>query len=312
MRNAFAREITRLAEINPDLVLLSGDTGNRLFDNFKAASPNRFLNCGIAEANMISLAAGMALSGLKPVTYAIAPFTTYRCLEQIRVDLCYYNLPVVVVAVGAGLSYVGLGPTHHSCEDIAVLRAMPNLTLLCPADALETGLALEAALKIPGPVYLRLGKKGEPTVHSQPFEFVVGQARTLRQGTDVAIISTGTASHWALQAAEVLTQQHQVSAEVVHMGTLKPLDTACLEQLSQRFNLLVTLEEHSTIGGLGSALAEWLSESRNRPQLLRLGSPDRFFSETGNRSYALQQLDLTPEAISASIEKALNMSNLSD
>lgn len=305
MRNAFARAITRLAQENPELVLLSGDTGNRLFDDFKAAHPSRFLNCGIAEANMISLAAGMAMSGLKPVTYAIAPFTTYRCLEQIRVDLCYYNLPVVIVAVGAGLSYAALGPTHHSCEDLAVLRAMPNLTLLCPADPLETGLALDAAFAHPGPVYLRLGKKGEPAVHPAPFDFQIGIAQRLRAGERVAIVSTGTASHLALQAAERL-QQHQISAEVVHFATIKPLDTACLASLCSQFELLVSLEEHSTIGGLGSALAEWLSSRPQHPPLLRLGTPDRFFSETGNRDYVFSQWDLSPEAIALSVFQALN------
>jgi len=304
MRNAFAREITRLAEAHPELVLLSGDTGNRLFDDFKAAYPSRFLNCGIAEANMISLSAGMAMSGLKPVTYAIAPFTTYRCLEQIRVDLCYYNLPVVIVAVGAGLSYAALGPTHHSCEDLAVLRAMPNLTLLCPADPLETGLALAAALTAPGPVYLRLGKKGEPAVHAAPFDFQIGVAQRLKTGKRVAILSTGTASHLALNAAESLSQHHLIDAEVVHFGTVKPLDTHCLEELNANFELLVSLEEHSTIGGLGSAVAEWLSSRGQHAPLLRLGTPDRFFSETGNRKYVFEQWELSPEAIALNIFQA--------
>lgn len=305
MRNAFAREITRLAQTHPELVLLSGDTGNRLFDDYKSAYPQRFLNCGIAEANMISLAAGMAMSGLKPVTYAIAPFTTYRCLEQIRVDLCYYNLPVVIVAVGAGLSYAALGPTHHSCEDLAVLRAMPNLTLLCPADPLETELALAAAVQQKGPVYLRLGKKGEPAVHAAPFDFQIGAAQRLKAGKRVAILSTGTASHLALQAAESLSQHHLIDAEVVHFATVKPLDTACLEALNAEFELLVSLEEHSTIGGLGSALAEWLSSRAKHAPLLRLGTPDRFFSETGNRSYLLNQWELSPEAIALNIFQAL-------
>lgn len=305
MRNAFAREITRLAQTHPELVLLSGDTGNRLFDDYKSAYPQRFLNCGIAEANMISLAAGMAMSGLKPVTYAIAPFTTYRCLEQIRVDLCYYNLPVVIAAVGAGLSYAALGPTHHSCEDLAVLRAMPNLTLLCPADPLETELALAAAVQQKGPVYLRLGKKGEPAVHATPFDFQIGVAQRLKAGKRVAILSTGTASHLALEAAKSLSQHHLIDAEVVHFATVKPLDTHCLEALNAEFELLVSLEEHSTIGGLGSALAEWLSSRAKHAPLLRLGTPDRFFSETGNRSYLLNQWELSPEAIALNIFQAL-------
>src|SRR6185437_5126918 len=134
MRNAFADELTKLGRADPRVVMLSGDIGNRLFDKFKAACPDRFYNCGVAEANMMGVAAGMAMSGLKPVAYTITPFVTTRCLEQIRVDVCYHNVPVTVVSVGAGMAYASLGPTHHACEDIALLRALPNMKIVCPAD----------------------------------------------------------------------------------------------------------------------------------------------------------------------------------
>src|SRR5712691_8753697 len=162
MRNAFADEITKLGADDTRVVLLSGDIGNKLFDKFKQQAGNRFLNCGVAEANMMSIAAGMALSGLRPVIYTITPFTTTRCFEQIRVDVCYHKAPVIIVGTGSGLSYADLGPTHHSCEDMAILRTRPGMTVLAPADSTELRLALRQALSLGGPVYMRIGKKGEP------------------------------------------------------------------------------------------------------------------------------------------------------
>ena len=158
MRNAFAQEITALAAEDKRIVLLSGDIGNRLFDPYKKQFPDRFYNCGVAEANMTSVAAGMALSGLRPVTYTIAAFNTVRCLEQIRVDVCYQGLPVVIVGVGGGLSYAALNATHHALEDVAFLRILPNMTVICPGDAWEVRAAVRAAIKHNGPVYVRLGK----------------------------------------------------------------------------------------------------------------------------------------------------------
>ena len=159
MRDSFAREMTSLASIRKDLTLLSGDIGNRMFDGFKQVAPDRFLNCGIAEANMMSMAAGMALSGLRPVVYTITPFTTTRCLEQIRVGVAYHQSPVVIVGTGSGLSYSELGPTHHSLEDLAILRSIPGINVLAPADSNELVAQLREALDSPLPTYMRIGKK---------------------------------------------------------------------------------------------------------------------------------------------------------
>ena len=181
MRNAFARELEAIAERDARVMLLSGDIGNRMFDKFKGKFPDRFLNCGVAEQNMMGVAAGLALCGWRPVCYTITPFVTTRCLEQIRVDVCYHQAPVVVVGVGAGLAYAELGATHHACEDIAFLRALPGMTVLCPADPMETGPALRAAMALESPTYLRLGKKGEPNVHEAPPEpFEIGRALPVR------------------------------------------------------------------------------------------------------------------------------------
>src|SRR5262249_37748072 len=155
MRSAFADEVTKIAIEDERVVLLSGDIGNNLFDRFKVANNGRFFNCGVAEANMIGVAAGLALNGLRPIVYTITPFTTTRCLEQIRDDVCYHAVPVIIVGTGAGLSYAELGPTHHSCEDIAILRSLPGMTVLCPCDSVEVRLMLRESLKQDGPIYMR-------------------------------------------------------------------------------------------------------------------------------------------------------------
>ena len=199
MRNAFASEIAALADKDERVVLLMGDIGNRLFNDFRAAHPERFFNCGVAEANMTSMAAGMASCGLRPFTYTITPFATTRCLEQIRVDVCYHHLPVVVVGVGAGLSYASLGATHHACEDIAFLRALPGMIVVCPADPVEVRLAMRAVLAQDQPAYIRMGKKGEPVIHKSEPKFVLGKAlvraagpgRLPARGRDRAAVGPG-------------------------------------------------------------------------------------------------------------------------
>src|SRR4029077_14604576 len=185
MRNAFAAAITALAALDQRIVVLSGDIGNSLFDAFQEQFPGRFFNCGVAEANMTGMAAGMASCGLRPVTYTIKPFVTTRCLGKIRVHVCSHHLPVVIVGVGAGLSYASLGATHHSCEDIAFLRALPNMSVISPADAHEVRGAVRAALRHDGPVYRRIGKKGEPLVHDREPEFSIGKAIVIRPGRRV-------------------------------------------------------------------------------------------------------------------------------
>src|SRR5919202_2801879 len=249
MRNAFADELTRIGEADQRVVLLSGDIGNKLFDPFKAAAPERFFNCGVAEANLMGVAAGLALSGLRPVAYTITPFITTRCLEQIRVDVCYHEAPVTIVAVGAGLAYASLGPTHHACEDIAFLRALPNMTVVCPGDAFEVRAALRAALAHDGPVYIRMGKKGEPRVHDAvPAGFRLGRGLVLREGERVCLLSTGNMLPVAVEAGDRLRESGR-SARVVSLPTVKPLDAALLADCFARFDVVATLEEHSLIGG---------------------------------------------------------------
>lgn len=305
MRNAFAREITACAAENDSLVLLSGDIGNRLFDDFKQVAPQRFYNCGVAEANMTGVAAGMALMGFRPVTYTITPFATVRCLEQIRIDLCYHNLPVIVAGTGSGLSYAELGPTHHSCDDMGILRMLPNITIFAPCDATEVRLAFRAALKLQGPVYLRLGKKGEPVIHEGTPDFAVGRSITVRDGVDLCILATGPIITEALAAAERL-QRAGLSARVESVHTVKPLNDGMLEEFFRTYPLVATVEEHSLAGGLGGSVAEWLADRPHlKGRLLRFGTPDRFFGEVGSQAYFRGICGLTGESIAARIRKAL-------
>jgi transketolase len=306
MRNAFADELTRLGNDDPRVVMLSGDIGNRLFDKFRAAHPSRFLNCGVAEQNMMGLAAGMAMSGLRPIAYTITPFVTTRCLEQIRTDACYHNLPVTVVSVGAGLAYAGLGPTHHACEDIAFLRAIPNMKVICPADPLEVRAALRAVMKQDGPCYIRMGKKGEPNVHKAvPADFAIGKAITIEDGTDVCLLSTGNMLPEAVHAAHVL-KEHGVSARVVSFHTVKPLDAECLTDAFGRFKLVASIEEHSLIGGFGAAVSEWLVDTETRYQaFLRFGTPDAFYKLSGEQEFAREQMGLTGHQIAERVLKKL-------
>jgi transketolase len=305
MRNAFAAEITALADQDERLVLLMGDIGNRLFNDFRDRHPERFFNCGIAEANMTGMAAGMAACGLRPVTYTITPFATTRCLEQIRVDICYHQLPVVIVGVGAGLSYASLGATHQACEDIAFLRALPGMTVVCPADPLEVRLALRSALQHSGPVYLRLGKKGEPGIHSETPDFILGQSILLRQGRDVCLLATGTILPLALEIGQEL-DNNGVSTCVVDFHTVKPLDEDRLRQAFGQFPVVVTLEEHSLLGGLGGAVAEWLADHPHRQaRLLRFGTADHFLHEAGSQEHYRHRFGLSVESLAARIRGAL-------
>ncbi|MEW6303822.1 MAG: transketolase C-terminal domain-containing protein [Verrucomicrobiota bacterium] len=305
MRNAFAKAITALAKQDERIVLLSGDIGNRLFDDFKAACPERFFNCGVAEANMIGMAAGMAMSGLRPVCYTITPFVTYRCLEQIRVDVCYHHVPVMIVGTGAGLSYASLGATHHSCEEMGMLRLLPDMTVLAPADSHEVSAALKAALQQAKPVFMRIGKKGEPQVHQAEPAFQIGKAIVLREGKDACLLSTGTMLPEAMAAAEALGADG-ISTQVVSFHTVKPLDDALLADVFQRCQVVATVEEHSVLGGLGGSVAEWLADHPTvRAKLLRFGTRDEFLHETCEQEEAREHFGLTASAIADRVKSAL-------
>lgn len=297
MRNAFAAEVTELAGQDERLVLLMGDIGNHLFDRYKERYPERFYNCGVAEANMIGVAAGLASSGLHPVCYTITPFATTRCLEQIRVDLCYHRVPVMVVGTGAGLSYASLGATHYSCEDLAMLRVLPEMTVLCPGDPLEVRACVRAAIGVSGPVYMRIGKKGEPSVHETVPDITIGKSLVVRRGSTVCMLNAGNTLPLALEAAAELGRRG-VSTEVASFHTIKPLDEAYLADTFGKFQIVATLEEHSVLGGFGGSVAEWVAERGDaKAEFVRFGTADEFLHVASDQPYARKLYGLTADRI---------------
>jgi transketolase len=258
---------------------------------------------GVAESNMIGVAAGLALGGYRPFVYSIVPFATLRCLEQIRNDVCYNNVPVTIVGVGGGYSYGPNGPTHHALEDIAAMRSLPNMTVVCPADPVEAELAVPAIGSHDGPAYLRLGRAGDPVVHQKPPVFRIGEAITVRRGSDCTLISTGGMLPVALEAAALL--DGEVSCRVVSMHTVKPLDSRTLRECSRETEAFFTVEEHSRIGGLGSAVGEWLAESDLQFPLHSLGTPDSFAHFSGSQEFLRNAQGLSAHDIAGGIRTRL-------
>lgn len=305
MRNFFAHQITELAKCDPRIILLSGDIGNKLFDDFKKVDSARFFNCGIAEGAMMSVAAGMALSGMRPFIYTITPFTTARCFEQIRIDVCYHSAPVVIVGTGSGLSYAELGPTHHSLEDLAILRTLPGMQVLAPCDSLEMQVLMKCAVDSGKPTYIRIGKKGEPDIYEAMPILSIGKASIIKKGARVAILCAGIVMPIALEVSNLVADNLGFSPEVVSLHTIKPLDNCYLVEAVGRFDLLVTVEEHGLIGGLGSAISEWLHSSQATTKLICVGTPDEFMHEVGSQNYARSKYGLNTESIVSKIYSEL-------
>lgn len=259
MRNAFLNTLFDLAERDERIWLVCGDLGYSVLEPFATRYPERYLNIGVAEQNMAGLAAGLAMLGNTVFIYSIANFPIMRCLEQLRNDVCYHNLNVKVVAVGCGLAYGSHGYTHHGVEDLAVMRVLPNMTVIAPGDPVETRLATRAAAALNGPCYLRLGKANEPTVHAEEPAFAIGQAIEVRQGSQVTLISTGGMLETVVDAAREL-ESLGISTQVLSMPTLSPLDTKSVLSAARITGRIVTVEEHGP-GGLGSLVGEALAEA---------------------------------------------------
>lgn len=304
MRSAFIRGLTALAGRDDRVVLLTGDLGYKIFDDFAARFPGRFINAGVAEQNMVGVATGLALEGFRPFVYSIATFATLRCFEQIRDDVCYNDVAVTIVGVGGGFSYGANGPTHHATEDIAIMRILPNMTVVCPGDPVEAELAVAAGASLGGPLYLRLGRAGDPLVHHDPPSFEIGTAIKVREGSDGALVSTGGMLPVAMAAADLL-QAENVSCQVISMHTVKPLDTAALEACCTQTKAVFTLEEHSRLGGLGSAVGEWLSDSGKACKLTCFGTEDRFADTAGSQAYLRRRHGLSAEQIARKVIERL-------
>lgn len=306
MRIAFVQTLLKAARENPRIMLLTGDLGFSVFDDFQKEFSGQYLNMGVAEQNMVGAAAGMAMEGLLPIVYSIVPFATMRTFEQIRNDVCYQNLNVKVVGVGAGFSYGPYGHTHHGLEDIGILRTLPNLIILAPGDPVEVRWATETMLAYNGPVYLRIGKAGEPQIHSDKQKFQLGKGTLIRKGRDVTLFATSTMLARGMEVANVL-QSKNVSVNFISMHTIKPLDTDRILKSAKNTKALFTLEEHSIIGGLGSAVAEVLAENRVSIPFRRLGVPDRFTKEIGLQEYMRSANGLSTDQIVGTIQKVLSI-----
>lgn len=304
MRYAFIKTLIEEATHDKRIILLTADLGFTVFEPFREKFPDRFINVGVAEQNMMSLATGLAMTGKVVFAYSIATFATMRAWEQIRNDIAHHRVAVTIVGTGAGLSYADASFTHHALEDIHLMRGIPGMTVLCPADPVETAWATRTAIKLAGPVYLRLGKKGEPLIYTKLPSLKLGKASFVQRGKDLGIIATGNLVAAALEAAKIL-QKRQIQASVVSMHTVKPIDRSLINSFAKKFSLLVTIEEHSIIGGLGSAVAEVLSLQPSRAKLLRLGVPDIFILTIGSQAHLRNQLGLSPEKIAKVIAKHL-------
>lgn len=306
MRTAFVDALTTAAEADPRVTLMTGDLGFGVVQDFAEQLPKQFLNVGVAEQNMTGLAAGAAMSGKVVFTYSIANFPTLRPLEQIRNDICYHNQNVVVVSVGGGMAYGALGASHHATEDLAILRTLPGIKVIAPGDPAEAKAAVEYCSKGVGPVYLRLGRAGEPDVHTGPIDWQIGKALTAREGGDATLISTGGMLHTAVAVADRLRAEQGLNLRVLSMHTIKPLDEEAVLSAARETGAVFTIEEHSVIGGLGGAVAETLAETDDLTcKFKRFGLTSKFITEVGSQEHLLKHAGLDVDSLCERVAAAL-------
>lgn len=300
MRDTVIRTLIELGKEDKDVELITGDLGFGVLKSFWETLPNQFVNAGIAEQNMTGVAAGMALEGKKVFTYSIGNFPTLRCLEQIRNDCAYHNANVNVICVGGGYVYGSLGMSHHATEDIAILRALPDVTVICPGDPIEAALAVKKIAQTDGTCYLRLGRGGEQNVNTVIKEFEIGKAYKLRDAKDmnkkVAVFSTGAILEETTKACDMLEEQG-IAVEQYSFPTVKPMDRTVIEDCANRFDNIFTVEEHNIVGGFGGAVAEVLAECGGKAKLHRIGIDDFYCIEVGSQAYLREQVGINAEGI---------------
>lgn len=301
MRDAFVRRLTEMAARDPRIILITGDLGFGVLDDFAKRFPRQFLNAGVAEQNMTGLAAGLALEGYVVYTYSIANFVFMRCLEQIRNDAAYHDCNVNVVAVGGGFSYGALGISHHATEDLAIMRSLPGLTVVAPGDDWEAAEATEAVARTPGTSYLRIDRAGAPLNDCTGERFALGRARQLREGYDVTLVSAGGILEEVVRAADDLKKQG-IRCRVLSFHTVKPLDQRALFRAAQETAGIITIEEHTVLGGLGAAVSEVLLENQVIPGFFyRMGLRDQFSAVVGSQKYLRTHFGLDAAAISEQV-----------
>jgi transketolase len=300
MRQTALQMVYQLAMQDPRIFFVGSDLGAGTLAEFQRDMPDRFFMEGINEANIIGLAAGLALEGKIPYVHTIGTFLTRRCYEQLAIDVCLHNVNVRLIGSGGGLVYAPLGPTHEATEDIAILRALPHMTVVAPADAEEMKRLMPLTVDYPGPVYIRLAKGYDPIVTTPDVPFAIGKAVPMRSGSDGLIVTTGITLGAALEAhARLAAQGLEIS--VLHVPTIKPLDVEVLLAQAERVPVIVTIEEHSIVGGLGSAVAEALAESPclGSKRFKRIGIPDMFPDEYGSQASLMKRFGLTADNLVA-------------
>lgn len=300
MRDTFFATLSQLAKENKNIEVVTGDLGFGVLKPFWEAHPDQIINAGIAEQNLTSVAAGMALEGKTVFTYSIGNFPTLRCLEQIRNDCAYHKANVKVICVGGGFVYGSLGMSHHATEDIAVMRALPDVTVLCPGDLVEARAVTQAIANYPGTCYVRLGRGGEKKIHPDNIKFEIGKAIKVQDGEDVAIFSTGAIFEEVAETCEIL-EGNGIIPTVYTFPTVKPIDTKTICEIAKSHKLIVTCEEHNLSGGFGSAVAEVLAELPSHARLLRMGMNDQYCTIVGDQKYLRDQYGISGKKIAEKI-----------
>ncbi len=302
-RDAYGKTLVELGRENDKVVVLDADlSGSTKTGLFAKEFPQRFFNAGIAEANMVGMAAGLAAGGMLPFASTFAVFAAGRAFEQIRQSLAYPGMNVKIVATHGGITVGEDGGSHQSVEDLAIMRSLPNMTVLCPADGPETAAAIRAIAAYDGPVYVRLGRAKVPVVFEEDCDFTIGKGSVVREGSDLTFITTGLMTAQAVEAAEILAEEN-IDARVVHLGSIKPIDVDLILQAARQTGAIVTAEEHSIIGGLGGAVCEVLAEGCPTP-VERVGMRD-VFGQSGNADDLLAHYGLTPAHLVEAAERVL-------
>lgn len=303
MRATCLDMVYELAKEDERIFFIGSDLGVNVLNQFKEEMPERFFMEGISEANVVGMASGLAMEGKIPYINTIATFLTRRCFEQVVLDMCLHNVPVRLIGSGGGFVYAPLGPTHLATDDLAILRTTPNMTIVAPADADEMRRLMPQTVNYPGPMYIRLAKGYDPIVTSDDHAFKIGKAIPMREGGDALIVTTGIGLRVALEAADLLDQKG-IDATVLHMHTVKPLDVDAILKYTSQVPVIVALEEHSIIGGLGSAVAETILEAdyNTVKRFRRIGIPDEFADEYGSQESLMARYDITAERVMTEVE----------
>ncbi|MCK5092860.1 MAG: transketolase [Gammaproteobacteria bacterium] len=297
MRDSFLKSLTKLAEGDSNVMLLTADLGFGVFEDFAESFPGQYINVGVAEQNMTGIATGLALEGKTVFTYSIGNFPTLRCLEQIRNDACYHDVNVNIVSTGGGFSYGALGMSHHTTEDLSIMRSLPAITIIAPCDIWEAEHATTQLAKNPGVGYLRIDKTTADSSAVEGEEYLIGKARRVREGSDVSLICTGGIIKEALLASELLKDQG-INCRVISMHTIKPLDYNEIEACVNETGGIITIEENTILGGLGGAVAEYCLESGFVPKVFkRIGLNDIYSSIVGTQEYLRNKYNMDADAI---------------